>query len=819
MSMNTQEAIEQKVTCPSLRDSIIHHVRYSMVRRWKRASPREKLFAVSLAVRDRLIDRTVETFDAIDAKDAKCAFYLSLEFLMGKSLENALINLGLLEECRQVLRDELDTDLDHLMQLEQDAALGNGGLGRLAACFLDSIATLGLPGIGYGINYDFGLFRQVFVDGEQVERPDEWRAHGTPWLVERQDEAYEIPMYGRVRETVDEEGNFAVEWVDCETILGVPFDMPVPGYNGRSVTVLRLFAARANQNFDMQIFNEGDYIKAVDRKVRSETVSKVLYPSEQPEWGPSLRLLQEYFLVACALRDVFKNFAGDDARQLPDKAALQLNDTHPALAVAELMRILVDEKRLAWDEAWSISTSTLAYTNHTLLPEALEKWPVDLIDQMLPRHLQIIFEINRRFLDQVKGTWPGNGGRARRMSIIAEGEEKQIRMANLAIIGSHSVNGVAEVHTDLVKNRLVPDFHELWPQKFNNKTNGVTPRRWIVQANPEMTKLIREAIGDAWITDLDQLQQVAPLAGDASFRERFLAAKTENKRRLSGLTERECGVSLDPNSVVDSHIKRIHEYKRQLLNALHIIHEYLLITEDGHEPPYSRTFVFAGKAAPGYWAAKQIIHLILSIGDAIDRHPRASDFLKVVFVPDYDVSHAESIVPATDLSEQISTAGFEASGTGNMKFAMNGALTICTLDGANIEIAREVGPENLFIFGNTLEQIAELRERRAHPMEFYEGDERLRRIMDVFHTDMFSTGEHGKFSWVFHRLVESWDGYFHLADLGAYLDAHSQAMETYANRDEWARRAILNVARMGRFSSDRTIQEYAGEIWGISPVT
>jgi glycogen phosphorylase len=816
--MQSGNQIEQRVGCPPLRDAIIHHVRYSLVRRWKRATPREKLFAVSLAVRDRLIDNAVATFDAIDEKNAKCAFYLSMEFLMGKSLENALINLGLLEECRQVLRDELGTDLNDLIQLEQDAALGNGGLGRLAACFLDSIATLGLPGIGYGINYDFGLFRQEFTDNEQVERPDEWRAHGTPWLIERQDEAYEIPTFGRVIEEVDDDGNYVPQWVDCETILGVPFDMPIPGYNARAVTALRLFAARANRNFDMQIFNEGDYMKAVERKVTSETVSKVLYPSEQPEWGPTLRLLQEYFLVACSLKDIFKKFVGDDPRQIASKAAIQLNDTHPALTVAELMRVLVDEHRLPWDEAWEITTQTCSYTNHTLLPEALERWPLSLVEEMLPRHLQIIYEINRQFLDKVGEQWPEDGERAIRMSIIEEGEAQQVRMANLAIVGSHAVNGVAAVHSELVKSHLVPDFYALWPDKFQNKTNGVTPRRWIVQANPGMTALINEAIGDEWITDLGKMRALEPMAEDAAFRERFMAAKTDNKRRLSSFAERNCGRTLNPNSIVDTQIKRIHEYKRQLMNALHIIYEYLRIAEDGYEPQTPRTFVFGGKAAPGYWTAKQIIHLILSIGDAIDRHPLASEYLKVIYLQDYDVSHAESIIPATDLSEQISTAGFEASGTGNMKFAMNGALTIGTMDGANIEIAEEVGADNLFIFGNTVEQVHELDARQAHPMQFYENNEQLRRVMDVFHTDLFSPGEHGKFSWVFNKLVEKYDRYYHLADLAGYIDAHQRATDTYGNREEWARRSILNVARMGKFSSDRTIAEYAKDIWGIEPI-
>jgi len=509
--MGTINEPDLQARCPSLRDSILWHARSSMVRRWSRLSPREKLFSISLAVRDRLIEEALRTRVAVEEADAKQAYYLSMEFLIGKSLENNLVNLGLLGECREVLAG-LGSNLDSLLDLEADAALGNGGLGRLAACFLDSIATLGLPAYGFGINYDFGLFRQEIVDGEQVEHPDEWRARGTPWQVERHDVAHPIPLFGRVEETVDEEGNYRPQWVDTSLLYGVPVDMLVAGYQGRSVTALRLFSARASSNFDMRIFNDGDYVKAVERKVYSETVSKVLYPNEAPAAGPLLRLTQEYFLVACSLREIIKRFGRHDYRELPDRVAIQLNDTHPALAVAELMRILVDEKMLAWETAWDVTTRTMGYTNHTLLPEALEKWPVELLDELLPRHLQIIYEINRRLLERVEARWPGDEERVRRMSIIEEGRRKQVRMAYLAIAGSHSVNGVAAVHSELVKTRLVPDFHKLWPEKFNNKTNGVTPRRWMLVANPGMSRLISESIGDGWIADLGELRKLEPLA-------------------------------------------------------------------------------------------------------------------------------------------------------------------------------------------------------------------------------------------------------------------------------------------------------------------
>jgi starch phosphorylase len=807
-----------KINKDSLHDAIIWHIKHSIVRMdWKAASNHEQFVAVALAVRDRLIHIAIETEKRYRKAEARRTFYLSMEFLMGRALRNNLANLGLTAECAAALKI-LGTDLDNLLNEEEDAALGNGGLGRLAACFLDSLATLGMPGYGYGINYEYGLFRQEICNGQQVEKPDNWLKHGTPWEVQRSDEEYVIPLYGRVDNSQDSNGNYRPRWVDQRTVLGVPNDMPIAGYGGNTVNILRLFTARASEDFDMQVFNAGEYIQAVERKVYSETISKVLYPSDEPAIGSELRLIQEYFLVACSLRDIFRKIAGDDIKKFKKTVVLQLNDTHPALTVAELMRMLVDDHELPWEEAWEITTGALAYTNHTLLPEALEKWPVSLLGRVLPRHLEIIYEINHRFLKKIESVWPGDVERMQRMSLIEESADPQIRMAHLAIVGSQSVNGVAAVHSELVKTELVPDFFELWPEKFNNKTNGVTPRRWLHSANPKLSELITESIGDSWVTDLDELRGLEKFADDGAFQDQFLAAKNSNKENVAALVLKITEHVIDPASLFDVQMKRFHEYKRQLLNVLHIVHAYLKITEQGEKPIVPRTFIFSGKAAPSYVRAKQIIELIHAIGDVINNDPRSRDFLKVVFVPNYSVSVAEVIIPATDLSEQISTAGFEASGTGNMKFAMNGALTIGTLDGANIEIAEEVGDDNIFIFGKTVEEIKALRAEERHPREFYEGSDSIKAILDTFQTDIFSKGDSGRFSWVYTSLVESWDPYFHLADLESYIDAQAQVDKLHADKKMWTRKAILNVARMGKFSSDRTIREYAKDIWRITPV-
>lgn len=803
-----------------IRRSLCWHVCYSLGKPGDDLCKHDTFTAVALTVRNRILDLMLETEKRYQQQDAKRLYYLSLEYLIGRSLTNNLINLGLYDLFRDALLEQ-GIDLEELEEYESDAALGNGGLGRLAACFLDSLATMDMPGYGYGINYEYGVFKQEIHHGYQREKPDKWLKGMSPWLIERYDERCLVPVYGRIEHTVDSNGHYQPRWTDWKLIVGVPYDMPIVGYSGKTVNVLRLFSARSYHEFDMQIFNSGDYISAVEQKIASETISKVLYPSDSVAAGKELRLTQEYFLVACALRDVVRRYTKQHETfdAFPQKAAIQLNDTHPALAIAELMRILVDENRLPWEQAWQITEQTFGYTNHTLLPEALEKWPVDLFERLLPRHLQIIYEINRRFLEHVAWLYPGDREKLRRVSIIEEGEQKQVRMAHLAIIGSHSVNGVSELHSRLITTSLVPDFYEMFPHKFSNKTNGVTPRRWIKQANPRLSQLLDATIGEGWITDLQRLRALEPYAEDAEFQHQFRQVKQINKLRLAHLIRETTGISVPPDSLFDVQVKRIHEYKRQLLNVLHIIYTYLRLVEDHEFPTVPRTFVFAGKAAPGYWAAKNIIKLINNVASVVNHDHRARDYLHVVFLPDYRVSLAEVIIPGADLSEQISTAGMEASGTGCMKFAMNGALTIGTLDGANIEIREEVGEENIYIFGHTAEQIREMRQQGSYaPRALYESHPDIRRVMDTFLSDLFCPHEPGLFRWIFDSLVHQGDYYFHLADLPSYIQAQELASQEYQQPEIWTRKAILNVARMGKFSSDRTVSEYARDVWHIRPV-
>ncbi len=796
-------------------DEALHrYARYTLGKKWADLSKRDMLLALTLAVRERLLDAMIETEERYSQADAKRIYYLSLEFLIGRSLENNLCNLGILDETRETLGG-LGFDFEEVEEREPDAALGNGGLGRLAACFLDSMATLGMPGYGYGISYEYGLFKQEIQNGYQKEKPDHWLAQGSPWRIERPDEACRIPIFGRIEQT---DGGTSTSWVDQREIVGVPRDMLIVGYGARTVNCLRLYSARSSQEFDMDIFNQGDYLKAVEQQINIETISKVLYPSDSVLSGRRLRLMQEYFLVACAIKDILRNYEKklSSFDKFSSKVAIQLNDTHPALAVAELMRTLTDEKGLEWDAAWKITVETVGFTNHTLLPEALEKWPVSLLEHVLPRHLQIIQEIDARFLAHVATVWPGDDERLKRMSIIADGEEKHARMAHLAIVGSHSVNGVSELHTRLVKQSLASDFYELWPERFNNKTNGVTPRRWLLKSNPRLAELITKMIGEGWITDLEQLRELEPYADVTQFQMEFCKIKFENKQRLAKIIADTTGVIVDPSSLFDIQVKRIHEYKRQLLNVMRIINEYLCIIEDRREPVVPRTYVFAGKAAPSYWAAKQIIKLINSVATVINNDPRVDGQIKVVFIPDYRVSLAEHIFPAADLSEQISTAGMEASGTGNMKFAMNGALTIGTLDGANIEIQEEVGEENIFIFGLRAEEIQRHRaEGSYNPYDFYNSDRRLRRVMDSFNSNILYPPEPGLFGWLYQTILHNGDYYFHLADLGSYIETQERVGEEFKDRANWARKAILNTARVGKFSSDRTVLEYAKDIWGI----
>lgn len=812
-----KKSSNKKLTLATLQDSIRRHARYSLGKEWDRLSGQDLFAAVALAVRDRLVDQMLATEARRQRANAKRLYYLSIEFLIGRSLGNNLHNLGLFTLCQEALRG-LGVELADIEESERDAALGNGGLGRLAACFLDSLATLDLPGYGYGIHYEYGLFQQEIRNGYQREKPDNWLAYGTPWEIERADEACLIPVYGRIEHALDRNGHYNPMWMDWQILIGVPYDFPIVGYGGQTVNYLRLYSARSSADFDMQIFNAGDYIKAVEQKIASETVSKVLYPSDKVEAGLELRLIQEYFIVACAIRDIVKKYqqTHPSFEAFPSQVAIQLNDTHPAVAVAELMRVFVDENDLPWEKAWEITQATFGYTNHTLLPEALEQWPVSLFEYVLPRHLQIIYEINRRFLDQVATVWPDDSERSRRMSIIAEGEQKQVRMGHLAIVGSHSINGVSALHSELVKTSLVPDFFQLWPERFNNKTNGVTQRRWLLQANPELARLLTNTIGDAWITDLEALRALEPAAQDKGFQQEFLRIKRANKQRLAAVIKDLTRVAVDPDSLFDVQVKRIHEYKRQLLNVLHIIHEYLCAIEDGKEPTVPRTYIFAGKSAPGYWAAKQLIKLINNVGRVVNNDPRVQGRIKVVFIPDYRVSLAEKIIPAADLSEQISTAGKEASGTGNMKFALNGALTIGTLDGANIEIMEEVGAENIFIFGLQAQEIQALRAQGSYqPREYCIRYPALQRVMEALQGNLFCRGEAGLFSWIPQALVEHGDEYFHLADLPSYIDMQEEAGAAFKKQREWARKAILNVARIGKFSSDRTIREYATDIWGI----
>ncbi len=800
----------------AFKDVIQRHIRYSLAKPPRDLSGSEWFRAVALAVRDLLVDRMLETEARYEYADAKRLYYLSLEFLMGRALGNNLNNLGITNLCRAAA-DEMGINLEAVRGTEGDAALGNGGLGRLAACFLDSLATLGMPGYGYGIRYDYGLFRQEIDNGYQREKPDNWLAEPSPWLIERPGEACAVPVYGAVSGGANAHEHARGVWTNWRIIVGVPHDMPVVGYGGHTVNFLRLYSARASDEFDIAIFNDGDYVRAVEQKLTSENISKLLYPSDAVAAGRELRLLQEYFFVACGLRDIVQRYLRRHTAitELPSKVAIQLNDTHPALAVPELMRILIDEHSVPWEAAWEVTQATFGYTNHTLLPEGLEMWPVALLERVIPRHLQLLYEINRRLLDHVVQVSPGDTERLRRVSLIEEGAERQVRMAHVAIAGSHSVNGVAALHTELVKTRLVPDFFALWPERFNNKTNGVTQRRWLLSANPALAQLITEAIGVGWVTDLEQLRRVEPHARDAAFRHDFLKVKQGNKEHLAAVIKATAHETVDPHSLFDVQAKRIHEYKRQLLAVMGIVDTYLALVEDGVVPLVPRTHVFAGKAAPGYRVAKQIIKLIHNVGAVVNSDPIAREHVRVVFVPDYRVTLAEQIIPGADLSEQISTAGTEASGTGNMKFAMNGALTIGTLDGANIEILAEVGAPNIFIFGLTAEAIDTMRrDGTYHPRDYYERDPRLRRVVDALYSDRFCPHEPGLFREIAAALLER-DDYFHLADFAAYVAAQERVGREFTNHKAWARKAILNVARMGKFSSDRTIREYATEIWGI----
>ena len=779
------------------------------------AGARERFEAVARAVRDVLSQRWIRTEETYERQNAKRIYYLSMEFLIGRSLANNVTNL-LLDPAVRDLAARKHVDWLGLLEQEPDAGLGNGGLGRLAACFLDSMATLQLPAMGYGLRYEYGIFKQSMRNGWQQEEPDNWLRRADPWEVARPQETVEFPI-GCGFELRG--GSLGVIRDQPSTLIGVPYDRPVVGYGGKTVNTLRLWAAATPDYFDFQAFSHGEFVGALAEHLAAESLTRVLYPDDSTSMGQGLRFVQEYFLVACSLADLVRRFrrANPDWSALPEKVAIQLNDTHPAMAVPELMRILLDEARLGWDEAWDLTRRTLAYTNHTLLPEALEKWPRAWFEVLLPRHLEIVREINRRLLDDVQARFPGDGGRVARVSLMEEGTEQKVRMANLAIVGSHSTNGVAAIHSRLLRTVTVRDLAEQFPARFNNKTNGVTPRRWLLLANPVLARAITAAIGESWITELGQLRRLAPLADDRGFRDAVRKAKREAKTQFAGWLRSATGQAVDPETIFDCQVKRIHEYKRQLLNALRVIVLYQRLRENPTLAMTPRTFFFAGKAAPAYRLAKVIIKLVNTLAVTIERDPAVRGRLKVVFLPDYCVSLAERLIPATDVSNQISTAGYEASGTSNMKFMMNGALTIGTRDGATIEMAEEAGEENFFLFGLTAEQVASSRSWYS-PYWHYEHDPETRAALDLILSDDFTQGdEPGAFGPLREALLTGGDHYMHLADLASYLEADRRLLDLYADQQGWTRKAILNIAGSGKFSSDRTIAEYAAEIWDAKP--
>lgn len=803
----------------SFKKSIANRLEYTVGKDMYTATTRDWFNVAAFVVRDRLIERWMETMRSYYKHDSKRVYYLSLEFLIGRTLMNSVLNMNLYEEFSTAF-DELGINIEEICDVEPDAALGNGGLGRLAACFLDSMATLGLPGYGYGIRYEYGMFRQEIEDGHQIEHPDNWLRYGNPWEFPRAEVLYPVKFNGRVVQYSENGGATRHHWVDTDEVMAMAYDTPIPGYKTNTVNNMRLWAAKSSRDFDLGYFNEGNYIKALESEAESENISKVLYPDDTTYMGRELRLKQQYFFVCATLQDILYRHTKHHPTldNLADKVAIQLNDTHPSIAIPELMRILIDIHHMPWDKAWDICQHTFAYTNHTLMPEALEKWPVNLFGTLLPRHLQIIFEINHHFLQDVMHKHPGDNELLRQMSIVDEEGERFIRMGHLAIVGSHKVNGVAALHTKLMKETIFYHFANLYPERFVNKTNGVTPRRWLHHANKPLSDLISKHIGKDWVIDLDRLSDIAPLADNAEFRNKFMSIKLQNKQRLATLIKQHMGMDIDPTSMFDVQIKRIHEYKRQLLNIMHVITLYNRIRNNPDHDTVPRTVIFSGKSAPGYAMAKLIIKLINNVADIVNNDPVVGSTLKVVFIPNYDVSTATDIIPAADLSEQISTAGTEASGTGNMKLALNGALTIGTLDGANIEIREEVGDENFFIFGKTSTEISELRRSQYNPWDYYYGNTELREVMDMIASGFFSPEDCNLFQPIFRTLTEHGDNYMLLADYEDYINTQQHVSETFKDKDKWARMAVRNTAGMGKFSSDRTIREYAEEIWDIKPV-
>jgi glycogen phosphorylase len=812
---NKKSALDVK----TIKQNILKHLRHTIAKTPHTATDRDWFQALAYMLREQLTERWMASMNEYYQQDTKRVYYLSLEFLMGRSLVKSILTLDIYNECRQALT-ELGISLECIAELEDDPALGNGGLGRLAACFLDSMASLSLPGYGYGIRYEYGMFYQRFYNGYQVEHPDNWLRYCNPWEFARPEVLYQVHFGGTVVEFEDEKGHKIYHWKEAEDVMAMAYDTPIPGYGTSTVNNLRLWAAKSSRDFNLQYFNEGDYIKAVEDKNHSENLSKVLYPDDTTQMGRELRLRQEYFFVSASIQDIIRRYLSDhdDIRGLPDKVAIQLNDTHPALAIPELLRLLLDHFHLSWFEAWDICVRIFAYTNHTLLPEALETWPVPLFEKLLPRHLLIIYEINHHFLKEVSHHYPGDIEALRRMSIIAEEDEKQIRMAHLAVVGSHKINGVAKLHTHLMKTTIFADFEHFFPNRIINKTNGITPRRWLHEANPKLAQLITEHIGKQWTTELSHLKKLIPFSENKAFCTQFQNIKQNNKQALATFIKKQLDIDINPNSLFDVQIKRIHEYKRQLLNVLHLITHYNRIRANPKLDVVPRTVIFSGKAAPGYVTAKLIIKLINSVAEVINHDPIISDKLKVVFIPNYEVSKAVRIIPAADLSEQISTAGTEASGTGNMKLALNGALTIGTLDGANIEIRDEVGQENIFIFGLTAEGVTNLKAQGYNAWDYYHRNPELKQVLDMISSGYFSPEHPSLFQPLIDTLTHNNDYFMLLADYADYVLCQQRVEELYRRSDEWTRKAILNVANMGKFSSDRTIHEYAEEIWEIQPV-
>ncbi len=816
--MKKNSTIISEIDRARLELSIEHYIKYFIGKRTCEINKDEAFEAIALAVREFAMDKMYETIARYNKCNTKRIYYLSIEYLIGRSLENNLHNLGLFDIIKNIKIDGFpDISLEEIFDTEYDPALGNGGLGRLAACYLDSMASMGIPGFGYGINYEFGLFKQKFENGYQIEQADSWAGEDSPWQFARPDRKVTIPIFGEVETLDSPDGQKNFIWMNTKNIYGVPYDFPIVGYEGKSVNYLRLFSAKTDNELDINIFNEGGYFEAVKNSIETETISKVLYPSDAVESGKALRFVQQYFFCSCAIQDILRRFLekSNDFSQLPDKVVIQLNDTHPAIAIAEMMRLLIDIHGQEWDTAWDITTKIFAYTNHTLLPEALETWPAKIVGKILPRHLQIIYEINRRFMEFARSKFGDDGAKLAKVSIVSgDGDNQIIRMANLSIVGSFSVNGVAQIHSDLIKTRLVPEFYELWPEKFTNVTNGITPRRWLLHANTALASLISSKIGNNWVTELTKLRDLENFVDDKKFAKEFCDIKISNKERLAKVIFKTTGVMVDPKSMFIVHAKRIHEYKRQLMTILQVIGDYLDIIKDNIKPATPKTYIFAGKAAPSYNFAKLIIKLINNVADVVNNDPQVNDMLKVVFIPDYKVSLAEVLIPAADVSVQSSTAGFEASGTGNMKFALNGALTIGTLDGANIEIRQEVGDENFYLFGLT-EQEIQARRATYNPREIYENNNYIKRILNAVNSNMFCTKDYVLlFKPIFEELINR-DYYFVLADMESFDKKMEEIEKDFLNKDAWAKKAILNVARIGKFTSDRAVMEYADKIWDI----